>query len=136
MEMIGVECVGEPRRNAKSIADSIDCWKVEIRLVAVFEKEKELGIGTEVSVVRSIEVIKCALWMELMPGTELSGRRNAYHGRPTRRGDYLCISSGFSTRRAMELRLIDSCQWTSCSRRVVMKEGSLRSRSRNPIASA
>jgi hypothetical protein len=123
MGMIGAEMTESPRRNAESIAASTDCSQGEIRLVVV---EREQGFGIEIGefVAQSREGIMCVLQMELMPGTGLPGRRDAYGGRRIPWVGCLCVSSWFSLRREMAVRLNDSCQYASCSRRGVMREGS------------
>jgi hypothetical protein len=134
MGMIGAMMMESPRMNAESIAASIDCSRGDTRLALVVEREEELGIEIEELVAQSREEIVCVLQIELIPGIELTGRRDAYDGRRFPRGGCLCISCGSSPRREMAVRLDDSCQYASCSQREVMREGSWSSRSRSRIA--
>jgi hypothetical protein len=128
--------MGSPKRNVELIAGSSagsgDYWKGEIRQVVLFGMV-ELGIEGEELAVQRIEGTMCVLQMKLTSGIELVGRKEAYGGHQTRRGDCLCVFCGFLQRREKASRSDGNCQWTSYSPRVETIEESWRLRSRNRI---
>lgn len=134
MGILGVEMRGWSRRNAESIAGLTDCSMAGIRQVPVVGMAKGLGIEAEELVVQSREGIMCALSMELMSGIELKGGEAAYDERRILKVCCLCAFSGSSRKKEMAKKLAGSCQLTSCSRSVVMREESSSSRSRSRIA--
>jgi hypothetical protein len=130
--------MGSPRRNVELIAGSGagsgDYSKGEIERVVPAGMVMELGIEVEEPAVQRTEGTMCVLQVELTSSIELAGRKDAYGGHQTRRGDCLCVFCGFLQRRERASRSDGSCQWTSYSLRVEMIEESWRLRSRNRIA--
>jgi hypothetical protein len=61
MGMIDAMMMGSPRRNAESIAASIDCSEGGARLAAVVERGEGFGIESGEIVVQSREGITCVL---------------------------------------------------------------------------